>query len=487
VVNILADNDGNFLCANQSMLNRPTDTPEMGRGSLFRRLLPYGQMPQTLLIGGFAGVILVGAILLLLPWSQTRGEVGFVDALFTSTSAVCVTGLVVVDTGSAYTLFGQLVIAALIQIGGLGIMTFAALAYLMLGRRLSLASQAALHDAFFQRDLGIEFKKTFLQILLITASIELVGLILIFLALLWRQVPVAEALFSSFFHAISAFCNAGFSIYEDNLVGLRGSPVIVGTVMALIVLGGVGHMVLSELFHHGKNRLGRAEPDGPQYLSTHTRVVLRTTLALIVIGWLGLLVLGLTAAEDTWGMKLSGALFQSITARTAGFNTVDIGLVPMSSLLLLILLMFIGGSPGSCAGGVKTTALAISLAEFRAKLKGEDQVILLDRRVPKPILDRTLVLIRMSVLWNLLGVLLLLATETGRQGVGFQDVLFEQISAFGTVGLSTGLTTKLTMFGRLWITLTMFVGRLGPLTIALGVLPAIPTHVKYPESRIMIG
>jgi trk system potassium uptake protein TrkH len=459
----------------------------MAKESVFRRLLPYGQMPQTLLIGGFAGVILVGALLLLLPWAQTRGAVGFVDALFTSTSAVCVTGLVVVDTGSAYTLFGQLVIAALIQIGGLGIMTFAALAYLMLGRRLSLASQAALHDAFFQRDLGIEFKKTFFQILLITASIELAGMLLIFLALLQRQVPVLGALFSAFFHSISAFCNAGFSIYEDNLVGLRDSPIIVWTVMALIVLGGVGHMVLSELFHHGKNRLAGSEPNGSRLLSTHTRVVLRTTIALIVIGALGLVLLGLTASEGTWGAKLSGALFQSVTARTAGFNTVDIGLLPLSSLLLLVLLMFIGGSPGSCAGGIKTTALAISLAEFKAKLKGEDQVILLDRRVPKPILDRTMVLIRMSVLWNLLGLLLLLSTEVGRAGIGFQDVLFEQISAFGTVGLSTGLTAKLTTFGRLWITLTMFVGRLGPLTIALGVLPAIPTHVKYPEGRIMIG
>ena len=229
---------------------------------LFRRLRPYGQMPQTLLIGGFAGVILVGTLLLLLPWSQTKGEVGLVDALFTSTSAVCVTGLIVVDTATAYTPFGQVVIAALIQIGGLGIMTFAALAYLMLGRRLSLASQAALHDAFFQRDLGIEFKKKFLQILLITASIELAGILLIFLALLWRQAPVMDALFSAFFHSISAFCNAGFSIYKDNLVGFRDSPVILTTVMALIVLGGLGHMVLSELLHYGKNRLSGSAPAG---------------------------------------------------------------------------------------------------------------------------------------------------------------------------------------------------------------------------------
>jgi trk system potassium uptake protein TrkH len=459
----------------------------MARESLSRRLLPYGKMPQTLLIGGFAAIILAGTLFLLLPWSQTKGAVGFVDALFTSTSAVCVTGLVVVDTGTAYTLFGQTVIVALIQIGGLGIMTFAALAYLMLGRRLSLASQAALHDAFFQRDLGIEFKKKFLQILLITASIELAGIFLIFLALLGHQVPVMQALFSAFFHSISAFCNAGFSIYKDNLLGLRDSPVVMITVMSLIVLGGLGHMVLSELFHYGRSRLSGSMPAGPNALSTHSRVVLRTTLALITIGWLGLILLGLTAAETNWGMKLSTALFQSITARTAGFNTVDIRVMPLASLLLLTLLMFIGGSPGSCAGGVKTTALAISLAEFKAKLKGEDQVVILDRRVPKLILDRTMVLIRLAVIWNLLGVVLLLCTETGRPGVGLHDVLFEQISAFGTVGLSTGITDKLTVFGRLWITATMFVGRLGPLTLAMGALPAVHTHVKYPEGRIMIG
>jgi trk system potassium uptake protein TrkH len=259
------------------------------------------------------------------------------------------------------------------------------------------------------------------------------------------------------------------------------------TIMSLIVLGGLGHMVVFEVWHHGKNWFFRANPSGPHPISTHSRIVLRMTLALITIGWLGLVILGMTAAETTWGMKLSTALFQSITARTAGFNTVDCGVMPLASLLLITLLMFIGGSPGSCAGGVKTTALAISLAEFKAKLKGEDQVVIMDRRVPKPILDRTMVLIRLSVLWNLLGVLVLLYTETGRPGIGLHDVLFEQISAFGTVGLSTGLTDKLTVFGRLWITATMFVGRLGPLNIAMGMLSTTTAHIKYPEGRIMIG
>jgi trk system potassium uptake protein len=454
----------------------------------YKRLGPYAKLPQNLLIGGFGGLILVGTALLMLPWSQTRDDIGLVDALFTATSAVCVTGLIVVDTATAYTRFGQVVILLLIQVGGLGIMTFAALAFLMLGRRLSLASQAALHDAFFQRDLGIEFKKTFRQILLITAAIELAGLAAIFSGLLWRGAPAATALFSALFHTVSAFCNAGFSIYSDSLMGVRDSPVIVGAVMLLIILGGLGHMVLAEFWQAARARLpGRRPTAGFGKLSAHTRVVLRVTLILLLGGCLGLLALGLTAGEPGWSAKVMHALFQSVTARTAGFNTVDIGLLPLASLWLLMLLMFIGGSPGSCAGGVKTTALAISLAEFKARLFGEDQVVLGERRVPQPIVWRTMILLRLALAWNVLGVLLLLFTEAGRPGLGLHEVVFEQVSAFATVGLSTGLTGELSTWGRLWITASMFVGRIGPLTIALGLAPAKPLHVTYPEARVMIG
>ncbi len=454
-------------------------------GSGLRRLISRSS-PQALLVWGFAGLIIVGALLLLLPISHAPGRVGPLTALFTSTSAVCVTGLVVVDTSKDFTVFGQVVILVLIQLGGLGVMTFAALIFRLLGRRMSLSSRAALQDSFSQRDMASEFRSLFGAIVRMVATIEFLGALVLFLALLGTHGP-GRALYSAVFHSISAFCNAGFSIYTDNLMGLRDSPVIVATVMFLIVLGGLGHMVLTEVWHQGRNLLLRLNPPGPHPLSTHSRVVLKTTLALIILGWLGLLLLGLTPGETTLGAKLAGALFQSVTARTAGFNTVDISLLPLSSLLLLTLLMFIGGSPGSCAGGVKTTCLVISLAEFRAKLQGADQVVIMERRVPKPILDRTLVLIRLSILWNLLGVLLLLYTETGRPGVGFHDVLFEQISAFGTVGLSTGLTGKLSVAGRLWLIATMFVGRLGPLTIALGLLPTVHPHVRYPEDRIMIG
>ncbi len=455
---------------------------------LTERLRSWLRLPEALLVGSFGGVILLGAGLLTLPWAQVAGNVSFLDALFTATSSVCVTGLVVVDTGTAYTLFGQTVILLLIQAGGLGIMTFAALLFQLLGRRLSLKTQAVVHGSFFQQDIGVNFKKIFRQILVITAVTEITGVLLLFLVLLWRSVSPAEAFFSALFHAISAFCNAGFSIYQDNLMGLRGCPVFISTVMLLIVIGGLGHTVVRELWDLTKARLFRQESEaGPPRLSVHARVVLLVSGGLIALGTLGLLVLGLTSAETTWMEKVSGALFQSLTPRTAGFNTVEIRALPLSSLLLLVLLMFVGGSPASCAGGLKTTALAIFLADLRARLLGEEEARLLGRRVPRETQARVSLLLRLAVLWNLLGVLFLLVTEGGRLGVGLHDVLFEQISAFGTVGLSTGITPQLSATGRLWVIATMFVGRLGPLTLAVWIFPKPQIHIRYPEGRIMIG
>jgi trk system potassium uptake protein TrkH len=259
-------------------------------------------------------------------------------------------------------------------------------------------------------------------------------------------------------------------------------------IMLLIVLGGLGHMVITELWNRLRSRLsGGSSKKSPLQLSVHGRVVLRVTVVLIVAGWAGLLILDQTPGETTWGSKASCALFQSVTARTAGFNTVDIGLLPLSSLMLLTVLMFIGGSPGSCAGGVKTTAAAISLAEVRARLLGEEDVRLFERRIPRETLWRTTSLIKLAVLWNLVGIFLLSVTVTRQSGAGLHDIVFEQISAFGTVGLSTGLTFKLSTAGKLWIIATMFVGRLGPLTIAMWMFPGNPSHIRYPETRIMIG
>ncbi|MEJ2367451.1 MAG: potassium transporter TrkG [Acidobacteriota bacterium] len=442
--------------------------------------------PQAMLVGGFASVILLGAFVLWLPFSHHPGQVNFLDALFTSTSAVCVTGLVVVDTGKAYTHFGQVVIMLLIQAGGLGVMTFAALTFQILRSRMSLQTTAVLHDSFFQRDIGHEFKRLFWRILGMTFSIELVGAGLLSFVLI-REKGLAAGLFSALFHSVSAFCNAGFSLYSDSLIGLRTHPIVTFTIMGLIVLGGLGYSVLLEFWDRFRRFREDRNSGALRLLSLNTRVVLYTTAFLIVGGAASLLLLGLTPGEHGWGTRISAALFQSVTARTAGFNTIHIGRLPVASLILLILLMFVGGSPGSCAGGIKTTSFAVYAARIRSRLLGEQDVHILGRRIPREILRRTTLLISLSIVWNGAGVILLMAMEAHHPGMGLPQIMFEQISAFGTVGLSTGITSSLSAGARLWIIATMFMGRLGPLTLAMLIFKQKRTLVRYPVGRVMIG
>ena len=451
-------------------------------------LVKFFALPEAILVASFGAAILVGAFLLLLPFAHMPGRVTFLDALFTSTSAVCVTGLTVVNTGSDFTRFGQVIIMLLIQAGGLGIMTFAALMFQFIGRRMSLRSQALLHGSFFQQDIGVNFRAMFRRILWLTFVTEILGATLLFLALWPKASQVGEAFLSAVFHAVSAFCNAGFSIYDENLLGLRHNYLFTTTIMVLIVIGGLGHTVAHEVWRKLERRfVGQETPDYSQHLSVHTRLVLIMTGILIVGGTFGLLVLGVTGAGPSWGARLNAALFQSVTARTAGFNTVTIGYLPLGSLMVLTILMFIGGSPASCAGGIKTTAFAISWAEVRARIRGESEVKLLNRRIPNDTLWRVSLLIRLALVWNIAGILLLLALEKGVPGMGLQNVIFEQISAFGTVGLSTGITAKLLPESQLWIIATMFVGRLGPLTLAMWFFHPKPGHIQYPEGKVMIG
>jgi len=450
-----------------------------------KRILAFFKSPQTLVIVGFAGLILVGALLLVLPWSHAPGKVGFVDALFTSTSAVCVTGLVVVDTATDYTFFGQLVIMLLIQAGGLGVMTFAALAFQTLGRRLSLQSQAVLHDTFFQRDVAGEFQRTFKSILAVTFAIEGTGALLLFLFALSAVEP-DRAVFCAIFHSISAFCNAGFSTFSENLMALKSDTGFLTVIMTLIVLGGIGYTVLNELWVSSRRAARRELGLRPRRFSLHARLVMTITAILIVGGGLFLLICGLTPDETSPLEKLVHAMFQSVTARTAGFNSIDIGRMPSASLFILILLMFVGGSPGSCAGGVKTTTLGIWWARFMAGLRERRDVRLLDRGLPEELTRRSDVIVALAVLWNIAGILFLLTTQSDIR-VQALDLIFEQVSAFGTVGLSTGVTPKLTVAGKLWIIATMFVGRLGPLTIAMWMIPPDTVHVRHPKGTVMIG
>jgi trk system potassium uptake protein TrkH len=258
------------------------------------------------------------------------------------------------------------------------------------------------------------------------------------------------------------------------------------TLGALIIVGGLGHSVVLESLRRGWRRVRRRRAKSVLW-SFNSRVVVRTSVALIAVGAVAFLLFGLTAGDQDWGESLANAVFQSITARTAGFNTVDIGALPLASLLVLMGLMFIGGSPGSCAGGIKTTSMVTWFAQLWARLKGRPDASLLGRRLPEDVIARAMVVIGLAVAWNALGCVVLAVTEMPGEGVGFRDLLFEQVSAFGTVGLSTGVTAGLSAAGKLWIITSMFVGRLGPLTAALAVLPLETAKVRYPEERLMIG
>lgn len=443
-----------------------------------------GMTPQSLLVSGFAVLILVGTLLLWLPIAHAQQSISLLDALFTATSAVCVTGLIVVDTGTDFTLFGQVVILLLIQAGGLGVMAFAAMAFDFLGRSLSLRAQSAFNESFFQMDAATGFRRRLLHIVKMVAGFEAVGALLLFLGFLQFH-PPGRAAYTAVFHSISAFCNAGFSLYADSLIGFRASFMLISTVMLLIVLGGIGQPVLLELLE----RLLRRKPrvPRPQRFSLHTQVVLWSSGALIVAGCLFLFATGLAPAEGSMWQRLSGALFQSVTARTAGFNTVDIGALPLASVLLICVLMFVGGSPGSCAGGVKTTTAVLWLAQFTSRIRGKKWPAVLGRHIPGELVRRASTLVGLAILWNLLGVLLLSITEGGAQSTLLRDILFEQLSAFGTVGLSTGLTPELSVGGRLWIILTMFVGRVGPLCLVVWAFQQRTPGVRLPEGKVMIG
>ncbi|MBD3345342.1 MAG: ATPase [Chitinivibrionales bacterium] len=438
----------------------------------------YAHMrPEALLISSFGTAITVGTLLLWLPICH-RGSVGLLEAFFTATSAVCVTGLIVVDTGTVFSPLGQIIILALIQLGGIGVMTFAALTFQLLGKRLSIAGQAAMTESLVHDELKRGFRLYFTRILYLLGSIELIGAAVLFIGMLSEH-SVLFAAYSAIFHSISAFCNAGFSLYSDSLIGFNHNPLIITTITALIIVGGIGHPVIFDFIRVAQSRKNNGKSFW-SVLTIHTRIVLVMTLVLLSAGAILLL---LTSLPEI-GFNLSASIFQSVTARTAGFNTVEIGLLPQSTLLVLVMLMFIGGSPGSCAGGVKTTTFALWITQLSGRLKGRLDVVIQDRHMPQPLVRRSLTIISLAFLLNAIGIFILSMTESG---ASLRDILFEQVSAFGTVGLSTGLTSRLSALGRLWIIATMFIGRIGPLTAVILLLSKRPIDVRYPEGKVMIG
>lgn len=437
---------------------------------------------QTLALG-FASVILIGAILLTLPIATVDGsQASFLTALFTSTSAVCVTGLVVVDTGTYWSVFGQTVILLLIQIGGLGIMTMTTMFALILGKKISLKDRLLMQEALNQLSLDGLVRLT-KYILIGTFLVEGIGAFV----LSFRFIPIygfLKGIFFSIFHSISAFCNAGFDLIGDgkSLTPFVGDITINIAIWFLIIVGGLGFSVVIDIIQNRRFR----------DFSLHSKMVIVITVALIVIGTLGVFVLEVnnpnTLAAEGMGVKekILGSIFHGITPRTAGFNSLPTDQLRNSTKFLTIVLMFIGGSPGSTAGGIKTATLGVLLFTVISIISGKEYTELFNRRVARETIQKTFTVATIALGVVILVTMLLTITEVG----DFMDILFESISAFGTVGLSTGLTPNLSNIGRVIVILTMFIGRVGPLTLAVAVAQKQQKNkglYKYPEERIIVG
>ena len=441
--------------------------------------------PPRIFVLSFAAVILTGGILLWFPFSAAKGPLAFVDALFTSTSAVCVTGLVVIDTGKDLSVVGQVITMLLIQVGGLGIITFSTVFFVLMGRGISFKGREIVQSTFLhtpRRDFLVIAK----SVILFTFITESIGALLLFIRF-FQDFPFNRALYQAIYHAISAFNNAGFSLFSDNLVGYQGDLIVNLTIMGLIVHGGIGFIVQYEVLSWFRGIRQR--------VSVHTKIVLITTALLIISG--ALLFYLFERNHILRGTpiltNLLTCLFQSVTPRTAGFNTVDIGALLNPTILLMIILMFIGASPGSTGGGVKTTSGALLGLLIWNRIKGNEEVNVFNRTIPREIIGRTISIIFASAfsvafIWSVL-----LIAGGGNLGPAesrhfFVEYLFDTVSAFGTVGLSMGITPKLNDLQKYALILMMFAGRVGPLTLAFSLSRGTGKRgLTYAEEGVMVG
>ena len=446
--------------------------------------------PAKILAFSFASVILIGALLLMLPVSTTKEQISFVDALFTSTSAVCVTGLTVVDTGTYYTTFGQVVILILIQLGGLGIVTLSTFFIWFAGKKISFRGRRIVEGTFAPSP-EKEFVYLLKGVLYLTFIIEGAGSLIMW-ARFAQIYPVWKSLYISVFHAVSAFCNAGFGLFPNNLSDYKSDITVNLVITSLIILGGLGFYVLMELIEYFKKSRGK---NSIRRLSLHTKITLTVTAFLIAGGTLciflfenGNILNGLSLKS-----KILISYFQSVTPRTAGFNTVDIGMLTNPTLFLMLLLMFVGASPGSTGGGVKTTSFGVLMALVISKLKGSDSTMCFRRTISNETIAKVISVIVASTFGVVIITMALCITEEHGLSYGatkgiFLEILFEVISAFGTVGLSMGITSSLSDAGKLLITLMMFIGRVGPLAIVVVMGQKESTsRYTYPEESLMIG
>ena len=436
--------------------------------------------PSRVLVLGFAMVILFGALLLTLPQATQDGlGLPFLNAVFTATSAVCVTGLVVVDTGTTFTTFGQVIILLLIQVGGLGFMTFATLFAFILGKRITFKERLLLQEALNQVSVEgiVRLVKSVIQI---SFAIEVIGAIILTLRFSF-DFSWSKALYFGIFHSISAFNNAGFDLFGNfsSLTAYINDPIINITIMLLIICGGLGFIVLAELLENqGKT------------IRLHTKIVLQVSAILILVGAALILIIEFsnpkTLGPLPLGTKVLAAFFQSVSPRTAGFNTINIAGMYDTTLLSMIGLMFIGASSGSTGGGIKTTTFISIILSVLSTYRSQPHVVIKGRTLPKGVIEKAWAITTSAAFLIFLVVSILSLTERA----DLLTVLFEVTSAFGTVGLSLGITPTLSAIGKMAIILTMFIGRVGPLTLAFVLAQKNnngAAQIKYPDERIMIG
>lgn len=460
---------------------------------LNKKIGGYNVHPLRTLVASFLVLILIGSILLSLPAATTSGRISYIDALFTATSATCVTGLIVKDTGTDFTTFGQIVILVLIQIGGLGLMTFAAFFTMTFGKRLNLREKTAMQTILSYERPG-QISRIIIYILLVTLLIETTGTILLYVS--WSDID--DRLYTSIFHSISAFCNAGFSLFSNSLTNYATDTTVMLIITTLIIIGGLGFTVLYNITSFRTSSIKfvrrftkfRDRDEPPSRFSVQTKLVLSMSAALILLGTILFFTLEYnnTLADFSFGGKILNSYFQSVTPRTAGFNTIDYSQTGDATQFFTIIFMFIGASPISCGGGIKTVTLAILLLSIWNTAKGRRKIQVFRRSLPVSMVSLALTVAIVSLLLVCTFTLLLSITDPKHQ---FLSLLFEVVSAYGTVGLSVlslKETFELSVLGKMILTCAMFIGRLGPLAMVLALAGKYQTEPsEYPNENVTVG
>ncbi|HIK03200.1 MAG TPA: ATPase [Trichormus sp. M33_DOE_039] len=435
---------------------------------------------------GFLAVITVGAILLMMPFSTSNGSWNDpIVALFTSTSAVCVTGLSVVDPGTYFSFWGQLLIALLVQIGGLGYMTTTTFLILLIGRRFDLRQKIAIQQALDRPGMSGS-AQVIRSIIATTLIFEITGVFLLLFAFVpkygWTQ-----GLWLAIFHSVNSWNNAGFSLFKDNLIGYQSSVIVVFTVTGLIIFGGIGYQVILEMYMWLRDRFLKKK--ATLVFSLDFKVATSTTLILLGLGTIAFLCIEIRNPATFGSQSLSNQLllawFQSVTPRTAGFNTIDISKMTTAGLFITIALMFLGASPGGTGGGIKTTTIRVLTSCTKAILQGKEEVLLYERKIAIPLILKAVGVLVGSVATVILSTILIALTDPKLE---FIQILFEVVSAFATVGLSTGITASVSPAAKIILIITMYIGRVGVLLLMSSILgDPKPTRIHYPEENLLVG